>query len=143
MASYPFSKIELKHECDLEPQMDNSLSFLDSMLTSVSLPHFKYFPKSALNPVPIHYEIELPIFYDSYLKLDQYITSESPINKFTGSHFYEIELKKECDPDSQICDSVQISESIVTPVLLSDLSNILESVLILIPIILELESPTL
>ena len=56
---------------------------------------------------------------------------------------YEIELNQECDPDSQICDPVQISESILTPVLLPDLSNILESVLIPIPVILELESPIL
>ena len=66
------------------------------MLTLVSLHHFKHFPKSALNPVPIHREIELPIFYDSNLELDQYITSESPIDKLASSHFYKIELRQEC-----------------------------------------------
>jgi len=45
-----------------------------------------------------------------------------------SSHFYEIELNQECDPDSQIRDPVQIPESILTPVLLPSLSNILESV---------------
>ena len=45
--------------------------------------------------------------------------------------------------DPQICDLVQIPESILTPVLLPKLSNILESVLIPIPVILELESPIL
>ena len=45
-----------------------------------------------------------------------------------SSHFYEIELEEECDSASQICDPV------------SKLSNILESVLIPIPVILELES---
>ena len=48
-----------------------------------------------------------------------------------------------CDLDSQICDPVQLSESILTPVLLPNLSNMLESVLIPPPIILELESPLL
>jgi len=57
--------------------------------------------------------------------------------------FKEIELRQECDFDLQICDPVQISESILTPILLPDLSNILESVLIIIPVILEFESPTL
>ena len=71
------------------------------------------------------------------------MTSESPIDNLVSSHFYEIELNQECDPDSQICDPVQIPESILTPVLLPSLSNILESVLILIPIIFELESPFL
>jgi len=60
-----------------------------------------------------------------------------------SSHFYEIELNQECDPDSQICHPVQIPDSILTPVLLPNLSNILESVLILISVILELESPIL
>ena len=60
-----------------------------------------------------------------------------------SSHFYEFELNEKCDLDSQICDPVQIFESILTPILLPDLSNILESVLIPTPIILELESPIL
>ena len=60
-----------------------------------------------------------------------------------SSHFYRIELNEECDFDPQICDPVQIPESILTPVLLPNLSNILESVLIPIPVILELESPIL
>ena len=58
-----------------------------------------------------------------------------------SSHFYEIELNEKCDLDSQICDQVQIPESLLTPVLLPDLGNILESVLIPTPVILELESP--
>ena len=60
-----------------------------------------------------------------------------------SSHFYEIEFNEKCDLDSQFCDSVQISESILTPILLPYLSNILESVLIPTPIMLELESPIL
>ena len=61
----------------------------------------------------------------------------------TSFHFHEIEFKEECDPNPQFCDPVQISESILTPVLLLNLSNILESVLISIPVIFELESPIL
>ena len=61
----------------------------------------------------------------------------------TSSHFYEIKLNEKCDLNSQICDPVQILESILTPILLSNLSNILESVLILTPVIFELESPIL
>ena len=57
--------------------------------------------------------------------IDQFHTFESPIDKLASSHFYEIELDEEYDLESQICDPVQISESILTPVLLPDLSNIL------------------
>ena len=93
--------------------------------------------------MPIHHEIELPTFYDHHVELDQFHTFESPIDKLASSHFYDIELNEKCDLDSQICDPVQLSESILTHVLLPNLSNILESVLILTPIILELESPML
>ena len=104
MASYPFPEIELEHECDLEHKIDNSISLLDSMLTPVSLPHFKSSPKSTLNHVPIHREIGLPIFYDSHLELDQYITSESLIDKLASSHFFE--LNQEYDSDPLFCDPV-------------------------------------
>ena len=78
---------------------------------------------------------------DHHIELDQFDTFESPIDKLASSHFYEIKLNEKCDLDSQICNPVQIFESILTPVLLPDLSNILESVLIPTPVILELESP--
>ena len=93
--------------------------------------------------MPIHLEIESPIFDDHHIELDQFHTFESPMNKLASSHFYEIELNQECEPDSQNCDPVQISESILTPISLPDLSNILESVLIPIPVILELQSAIL
>jgi len=93
--------------------------------------------------VPIHHEIESPIFYDQQIELDECHTYESPIDELASSYFYEIELNEECDLDSQICDPVQIPESILTAVLLPNLSNILESVLVPIPVILELESPIL
>jgi len=112
-------------------------------MTSVSSPDFNHSPESTLDPVPVHQEIESPIFYDHHIELDQFHTFESPIDKLASSHFYEIELNEECDLESQIYDPVQISESILTPVLLLNLSNILESVLIPIPVILELESPIL
>ena len=49
----------------------------------------------------------------------------------------EIELKDECEPELQFSDSSPVLESISTPVVLSNLSNILEPVLI--PILPELE----
>ena len=94
------------------------------------LPDFRPLAKSVLDPEPIHREIESPIFYDQQIELDQFHTFESPIDKLAGSHFYGIELNENCDLDSQICDPVQIFELILTPVLLPNLSNILESVLI-------------
>ena len=112
-------------------------------MTLVSSPDFNLFPESTLDPVPIHIEIESPIFDDHFIELDQFHTFESSIDKLASSHFYEIELNKKCDLDSQICDPVQIPESILTPILLPNLSNILESVSIPIPVILELESPIL
>ena len=90
--------------------------------------------------MPIHREIESPIFYDQQIE-DQFHTFECPIDILASSHFYEIELNKDCDFDPQICDPVQIPISILTPISLPNLSNILESVLALIPVILELESP--
>ena len=82
-----------------------------------------------------------PIFHDHHIELDQFHTFESPIDKLASSCFYEIELNEECDFKSQINDPIKISDSILIPALLPDLINILESVLIPIPIILELESP--
>ena len=88
--------------------------------------------------MPVHWEIESRIFYDQHIELDKFHTFESPIDKMAISHFYKIELNEECDLESQICDPVQISESVLTPILLPDLSNILESILIPIPVILNL-----
>ena len=91
-------------------------------MTPVSSPDFNLFPESTLDPVPIHHEIESPMFYDHHVELEQFYTFESPIDKLASSHFYEIELHKGCDFDLQICDPVQIPESILTPVLLPNLS---------------------
>ena len=85
-------------------------------MTPVSSPDFNLFPESTLDPVPIHNEIESPIFYDHHIELDQFHTFKSPV--LTSSHFYEIEFNEKCDLDSQICDPIQIPESILTPVLL-------------------------
>ena len=112
-------------------------------MTPVSSLDFNLFPESTMDPVPIHNEIELPIFDDQHIELNQFHTFESPIDKLASSQFYEIELNEKCDLDSQICDPVHLSKSILTPVLLPNLNNILESVLIPSPIIPELESPKL
>ena len=125
LTSYPFPEIELENACDHEPQLGNSVSLFDSMWTSVSLPHFNPFSESTLDPVSIHREIESPIFFDQQIELDQFHTFECPIDILPSSHSYEIELNKECDFDPQICDPVQIPESLLTPVMLPNLSNIL------------------
>ena len=97
LASYPFPEIELEHEYDPEPQLSNSISLPNSILTEVFLPDFRLFLESTLDPVPVHYEIESPIFYDHHIELDQFHTFKSPINKLVSSHFYGIELNVECD----------------------------------------------
>ena len=43
LASYPFPEIELEHEFDLEPQLGNSISLLNSILTPISLSYFNHF----------------------------------------------------------------------------------------------------
>ena len=57
----------------------------------------------------------------------------------TSFHFNEIELKDECDTDSQCCDSVPFFESILTPVYLPYLDPNPKPTLIPIPIELEHE----
>ena len=64
--------------------------------------------------MPVHHKIESPIFYDQQIELNQFYTFEIPIDKLASSHFYEIELRQECDFNPQICDPVQIPESILT-----------------------------
>ena len=64
LASYPFSEIEFEHESDPEPQVGNSISLFDSIMTLVSLSDFFLYSGSTLNPVPVHCEIKSPISYD-------------------------------------------------------------------------------
>ena len=64
LASYPFSEIEIEHECDPEPHVHNSISLFYSIMTQISLPDFFQILESILNPVPVHREIESPISYD-------------------------------------------------------------------------------
>ena len=54
-------------------------------------------------------------------------------------HLKKIELEYECDPDPQLCDSVPIFESMLTPVFLPDFDPIPEPTLIYVPIELELK----
>ena len=77
---------------------------------------FNLFPESTLDPLPIHHEIKSPIFYDHHIELVQFHTFKSPIDKLASFHFYKIELNEKCDLESQICDPVQILESILTSV---------------------------
>jgi len=45
LASYPLPEIELEHEYDPEPQLGNSISLPDSIMTEVFLPDFRIFPE--------------------------------------------------------------------------------------------------
>ena len=60
------------------------------------------------------------------------------LNSLARYPFSEIELEDECEPELQFSESSPILESISTPVVLPELSNVFEPVLI--PIISELES---
>ena len=71
LASYLFPKIELENEYDPELQLGNSVLLPDSIMTLVSSLDFNLFPESTLDPVPIHREIESPIF-DDHIELDQF-----------------------------------------------------------------------
>ena len=70
MASYHFLEIELENEYDPESLLGDSILLPDSIMTPVSSPDFNLFPESTLDPVPIHHEIESPIFYDHHIELD-------------------------------------------------------------------------
>jgi len=67
-------------------------------------------------------------------KLDQHQSLDS----LASYPFLEIELEDECEPELQFNDLSPILESISTPVVLPELSNVLEPVLI--PIVPEPES---
>ena len=69
------------------------------------------------------------------LKVDQY----QPIDELTSFHFNEIELDYECEPDPQLCDSVFISESMLTSVSVPNLDQFPEPKFIPVPIDLEIE----
>ena len=64
LARYPFPKIELELESDLEPHVSDSISLFNSIITLVSLPDFFSIPELTLNPVPVHREMKSPISYD-------------------------------------------------------------------------------
>ena len=77
----------------------DSILLPDSIITPVSSPDFNLFLESTLDLVPIHHEIKSPIFYDQQIELDQFNTFECPIDILASSHFYEIELNKDCNFD--------------------------------------------
>ena len=57
-----------------EPQLGNSIPLPDSIMTEVFLHDLRPFPESVLDHVPIHCEIESPIFYDHHIELNQFHT---------------------------------------------------------------------
>ena len=82
LASYLFLETELGNEYDSEPQLGDSILLPDSIMTSVSSPDFKLFPESTFDHVPIHREIDSPIFYYKQIELDQFHTFECPITNW-------------------------------------------------------------
>ena len=58
-------------------------------------------------------------------------------------YFNEIELDCECEPNPQLCDSVPMFESMLTPVFLPNLDQIPEPTFIPVPINLKIEAPIL
>ena len=117
LVSYPFPEIELKLESEPESQVGNSISLFDSIMTPIFLPDFFSIPESILNHVPVHCEIESPIFYDHI----------SLMGKVCEHQFFDL------DP---------IFEPILTPPFESrlDLSQIHESVSIFVPVPFESKS---
>ena len=53
-----------------KPQLSDSILLPDLIMTPVSSPDFNLFSESTLDPVPIHNEIESPIFDDHFIELD-------------------------------------------------------------------------
>jgi len=96
LASYYFPEIKLEHEYDPEPQLDNSISLPDPILTEVFLSDFRPFLESVLDPVPIHREIESPIFYDQQIKLDQFYTLDVPLTN------WQVFLSKKLNLDKNV-----------------------------------------
>ena len=93
LASFPFPEIELENDYDPEPQLSDSILFPDSIMTPVSSPDFNLFSESTLDPVPVHNEIESPIFED-HIELDQLYNFANPIDKLASSQFFDIELNE-------------------------------------------------
>ena len=61
MASFSFNKIELKCECDPDPQLCDLVPNFESMLTPISLPNLDPFSELTLILVPMDLEIQSPI----------------------------------------------------------------------------------
>ena len=68
LACFHFNEIELEHECDLDPQLCDSILIFESMLTLVSLPNLDPFSKSTVILISIDFEIKLSLL-DSYISL--------------------------------------------------------------------------
>ena len=68
MASFYFNEIELSYEYKPDPQLCDSVSAFESMLTPVFLPNLDQFPEPTFIPVPIDLEMKSPIL-DSHIPL--------------------------------------------------------------------------
>ena len=70
LVSYHFNEIELKHECDHDPQLCDSVSIFDSILTLVFLPDLDHNLEPTLIPIPVNLEHESPIMQSHFLLLE-------------------------------------------------------------------------
>ena len=68
MASFHFNEIELDYEFEPDPQLYDSISVFESILTLVFLLNLDQFSEPTFIPVPIDLEMESPIL-DSHISL--------------------------------------------------------------------------
>jgi len=80
---------------------------------------------------------------DSISKHQLELDKSQILDKLASFHFKKIELDCKCELYPQLCDSVLIFESMLTPVSLPNLDPIPEPTLFPIPIYLEIELPIL
>ena len=74
-------------------------------------------------------------------ELDQNQSFENRIDNSARYHFPEIELERECEPESQFDNSIALLESMFTLVFLPDLNHIPEPILNHILVNPKIESP--
>ena len=64
--SFHFKKFELEYECDPDPQLCDSISIFEFILTPISLPNLDPIFEPTLVPVPIELEIKPPFLKSSF-----------------------------------------------------------------------------
>ena len=108
MKSFHFKKIEVDCECELDPQLCDSASIFEFMLTPVSLPSLDPITEPTMIPIPIDLKTEPPIL-DSHIPL---MDHECELKFFDLEP--TIESKLTLEPKF---DLSHIPESVLVPVL--------------------------